>query len=162
LRYLAGYGPANVADMKAWSGMNRLKGVFERLRPRLRTFRDEQGTELFDLPDAPRPDPETPAPPRFLPQFDNALIGFADRSRVLPAANREGLFGSGGALLSGTVLVDGFVRARWTGEAKRGSATLTVTPFKRLSKRNATAVGREAERLLAFVAPDARERLVNL
>jgi hypothetical protein len=162
LRYLAAYGPASVADMKAWAGMNRLGPVFERLRPRLRTFRDERGTELFDLPDAPRPDPATPAPPRFLPEFDNAVLGFADRSRVLPAANKDGLFSRGGALLTGTVLVDGFVRARWTAKAARRRATLTVTPFKKLSKRNAVAVGREGERLLRFVAPDAREHIVNL
>jgi Winged helix DNA-binding domain len=157
LRYLAGYGPASVADMKVWAGLNRLGDVFERLRPRLETFRDENGVELFDLPDAPRPDAATPAPPRFLPEYDNALIGFADRSRVVPPGNREGLMTSGG-LLTGTVLVDGFVRARWAAEVKRSTATLRVEAFKRLSKRNAAAVGREAARLLAFVAPDAADR----
>jgi len=161
LRYLAGYGPASVADMKLWAGMNRLGDVFERLRPRLRTFRDPNGIELFDLPDAPRPDADTPAPPRFLPEYDNALIGFADRSRVVPPANSGGLLARG-ALLTGTVLVDGFLRARWTADMKRSSARLDVEPFRRLSKRSAAAVGREGGRLLAFVAPEAADPHVRI
>jgi hypothetical protein len=161
LRYLAGYGPASIGDMKVWSGMNRLADVFERLRPDLRTFRDENGVELFDLPDAPRPDPATPAPPRFLPEYDNALIGFADRSRVLPPENRAGVLTRGG-LLTGTVLVDGFVRARWTAGVKRKEAELAVEPFRALSKRSAAAVGREGERLLGFVAPESADREVRI
>lgn len=159
LRYLAGYGPASIADMAVWSGMTRLGPVFERLRPELETFCDENGTELFDLPHAPRPDPGTPAPPRFLPEFDNALIGFADRSRVVPEANREGLMDRGG-LLTGTVLVDGFVRARWSATVAKRRASLEVAPFRRLAKRHAAAVAREAERLLAFVAPETPARAV--
>ena len=78
------FGPASVLDLQNWSGLTRLKAVFERLRPELLTVRDEQGRELFDLPDAPRPDPDVPAPVRFLGEYDNALLGHADRRRIIP------------------------------------------------------------------------------
>jgi hypothetical protein len=117
LRYLAAFGPASVADAGTWSRITGLREVFERLRPQLMTFRDERGRELFDLPDAPRPDPETPAPARFLPEYDNVLLSDDDRSRFAGEP-----FSAEGPV-HGTVLVDGFVAGVW---ALDGS-TLTVT-----------------------------------
>jgi hypothetical protein len=99
-------------DVQTWSGLTRLREVVDRLRPRLRTFRDEHGVELFDLPDALRPDADTPAPPRFLPEYDNVLLSHADRSRIILDGRNPPLFPGNGAAL-GTVLVDGFLRGTW-------------------------------------------------
>ncbi len=132
--------------------MSGLREVTERLRPRLRTFRNGAGHELFDLPDAPRPDPDTPAPPRFLPFYDNVLLSHADRSRVIPDG-RLHVFTNEGLLL-GTVLLDGFLRLRWKVVRDRAKATLTIEPFQRLRTPDRTALAEEGARLLAFFAHD--------
>jgi hypothetical protein len=151
MRYLAAFGPATVRDVQTWSGLTRLREVMERLRPGLRSFRDEHGNELLDLPDAPRPDPETPAPPRFLPEYDNVLLSHADRSRIITDGRRPPLFpGSGGVL--GTVLIDGFFRGTWKITSHRGSATLLIEPFEPLQEPDRTALAEEGERLVRFVA----------
>jgi Winged helix DNA-binding domain len=111
LRYLAAFGPASVADARTWSGIAGLREVFERLRPRLRTFRDERGRELFDVPDAPFPDPDTPAPVRFLPEYDNVALSHDDRSRII-GPDWPGQPTPGPKWI-GSVLVDGFYSARW-------------------------------------------------
>ena len=152
LRYLAAFGPASVMDIQAWSWLTRLRSVVEDLRPRLRTFRDEAGKELFDLPDAPRPSPDTPAPVRFLPQFDNLLLSHADRSRVVRDAFRQRLLSNGNQTF-GTVLVDGFVAATWKLLRGKGPATLRITPLEPLGTADAAAVETEGARLLAMVAP---------
>jgi hypothetical protein len=152
LRYLGAFGPASPADMRAWSGL-AMRPAFERLRPRLRVFRDEKGTELFDLPSAPRPRGDAPAPVRFMPDYDNILLAHADRTRVMPAGRHLGMFNSNG-VIQGSVLVDGFVRAMWHPRKSGETTTLTVTPFLRpLSPPERSSVGEEAERLLEFLAP---------
>ncbi|MET7686357.1 winged helix DNA-binding domain-containing protein [Streptomyces sp. NPDC005423] len=142
LRYLAAFGPASVRDMQTWAGLTRLREVFERLRPELVTFRDPNGTELFDLPDAPRPAADTPAPPRFLPEFDNLLLSHADRTRVVPPAYRGRA--SQGNVAHRTLLVDGFLAGVW----KLDGRELVVEPFGRLSGAQREAVAGEGARML--------------
>jgi hypothetical protein len=150
-RHLGAFGPASVKDAQTWCGLTRLNRVFERLRPNLVTFRDERGTELFDLPDAPRPDPATPAPPRFLPEFDNLILSHADRTRVIAEEYRQALVSRNG-MVPAVVLLDGFVRATWRTERSRGKATLVIEPFETLSRGDREALTEEGERLLGFVA----------
>jgi hypothetical protein len=154
LRYFGAFGPASVLDAQVWSGLTALGHAIERLRPRLRSFRDERGRELLDLPNAPRPDSATEAPPRFLPEFDNVLLAYVDRSRILAPEHRGKAFGSGG-LMTGTVLIDGFVGARWKMQPERGAATLTIHPFARLARHDRESLVDEGTRFLAFVAADA-------
>jgi hypothetical protein len=146
VRYLAAFGPATTNDIQMWSGLTRLRAVTERLRPRLRTFRDERGNELFDLPDAPRPDPDTPVSPRFLPEYDNALASHADRTRIIADGYRARVF------TLGSVLVDGFVCGAWKIRRERRAATLTIQLFHALPSDDRTALEEEGARLLAFAA----------
>jgi hypothetical protein len=152
LRYLAAYGPSTVMDVQAWCGRTRLREIVERLRPRLRTFRDEHGRELFDVPDGPLPDPETPAPPRFMPEYDNALLGYADRSRIMDDTTRKLTLRENGNV--STVLVDGFVRAVWKLSTQRKTATLAIEPIEPLSDVDQATVSEEGAQLLRFMAGD--------
>ncbi|MEU2760483.1 MULTISPECIES: winged helix DNA-binding domain-containing protein [unclassified Streptomyces] len=158
LRYLGAFGPASVMDFQSWAGLTRTREVFERLRPGLRTFRDERGAELFDLPDAPRPDPGTPAPPRFLPEFDNVLLGHADRTRVIPEVNK-GRNGKGKQTY-GSVLVDGFLDALWRVDREGGTAVLTVQPLRRPTRAQRTEITEEAAGMLT-VMTDATDHEVR-
>jgi hypothetical protein len=162
LRYLAAFGPASTADIRTWSWLGALREVLERLRPKLRTYRDERGRELFDLPDAPLPDPETPAPLRFLPEYDNIGLSHADRTRVIPDELRFLTFpGSGG--IPGSVLVDGFLRATWRLKRDGGRATLTVTPLgRRLAASDRHEATDEGAALLAFLVPDAEATEIRI
>ena len=153
LRYLAAFGPSSVADIRAWSWLTAVREVVDRLRPRLMTFRNESGVELFDLPDAPRPDAETPSPVRFLPEYDNLVLSHADRSRVLPEAFRKR-----GAIGAPTFLVDGFVSGTWRLRMDDGTARLAIAPYEKLAAHARDEVIAEAGRLAAFLAPDASRR----
>ena len=154
LRYLAAFGPATPADAQAWSGLQGLREVFERLRPKLVTFRDEGKRELFDLPGAPRPDENTPAPARFVADFDNLVLAHADRRRVLADAHRGSVV-TKNLLVRATVLVDGVVAGIWKVERKKAMATLVIEAFVKLAKKDRAALEEEGERLLRFVEPDA-------
>ena len=142
LRYLGAFGPASVKDMQTWAGLTRLRDAFERLRPGLVTFRDESGVELFDLPDAPRPDADTPAPPRFLPEFDNLLLSHEDRTRVVPA-DLKGRSWQGNQAYR-TLLVDGFLAGLWRLEEDM----VTIELFGELTRAQREDVVQEAERML--------------
>ncbi|CAL9595990.1 winged helix DNA-binding domain-containing protein [Streptomyces sp. enrichment culture] len=149
LRYLAAFGPASVKDFQTWSGLTRTRPAFERLRPRLLTFRDENGVELFDLPDAPRPDPDTPAPPRFLPEFDNLLLSHADRTRVIPPADRGRTWQANTFYCP--LLVDGFLAGVW----RIVDGALVVEPFRELTGRQRAQVAEEGARMLGTLHGEA-------
>ncbi|SEE71143.1 Winged helix DNA-binding domain-containing protein [Streptomyces sp. 3213] len=149
LRYLAAFGPASVKDMQTWAGLTRLREAFERLRPRLVTFYDSNGVELFDLPDAPRPAADTPAPPRFLPEFDNLLLSHADRTRVVPAEYWGRAWQ--GNVAHRTLLVDGFLAGVW--KLDEGQGHLVVEPFGKLTKVQRDEVTAEGARMLDTMHP---------
>lgn len=151
LRYLAAFGPASVKDMQTWARLTRMRDVFERLRPRLRTFRDEHGVELFDLPDAPRPDPATPAPARFLPEYDNLLLSHADRGRVIPAEYKGRTWE--GNQSHCVFLLDGFLAGVWKlrEDARAGTAVLTIEPFGKPSRAQRDELTEEAERMMTRI-----------
>ena len=152
LRYLGAFGPATPGDVAAWSRLTGFREIVERLRPRLRPFRDERGRELYDLPDAPRPDPDTPAPPRFLPEYDNVLLSHADRTRLVSQDHRSWIFNTP-APVHGTVLHDGFMAGTWSIDRDDG-AVLTIRPVVSLSKRATAALEAEGRRMLRFLEPD--------
>jgi len=159
LRYLAAFGPATVADFATYTRLTRLRPVFERLGPQLRTWKDETGRELFDLADGPITDADVPAPVRFLPEYDNVLLSHADRSRVTSGLPRElyppDIHGIG------HVLVDGRVQATWRRE-KAKDATRIVIAHAGLTKRHQSAVEAEARRAVAVLVQGAPEGEVVL
>ena len=157
LRYLAVFGPALPADVQSWSGLAAIREVLDRLLPRLRMFHDERGRELFDVPRAPLPDPSTLAPVRFLPEYDNVLLGHKDRSRIV-APDVPGWTDIGW----GAVLVDGYPAARWRLVTEDGGATLRIERFRSLRAAERTDLADEAKRLLAFLATDAEPRDVRV
>ena len=148
-RYLAAYGPAATADVRAWSGLAGLPAAVAAVRGELVSFRDERGRELLDLPDAPRPDPDTSVPIRFLPAFDNAVLGYDDRTRIIDDEHR-GLSITGARF----VLVDGRVAGTWTVE----DDTVTVAPLRRLSRAERDSVLAEGQALALFLSDKESDR----
>jgi hypothetical protein len=151
LRYLAAFGPATVADIRTWSGLTGVRLAIDRLRPRLRSFRDEQDRELLDVADGPLPDPATPAPPRFLPDFDNAVLAHADRTRIVGDQGRRR------SAMPKTFLVDGFVGGSWRLIRSRRIYALEVSPWEPIAREDRIALAEEGMRLLAFIAAGAED-----
>ena len=154
LRYLAAFGPATPADAQNWSGLQNLSDSFEALRPKLKTFADQRGRELFDLPDAPRPAAATPAPARFLPDWDTLVMGHADRTRVIDDAYRKKI-ATNNLQVTATFLVDGRVAGTWKLERRKTAAALVMTPFERLSRAARAELEEEGQALLRFAEPEA-------
>jgi hypothetical protein len=160
-RYLAAFGPATPADAQAWSGIQSLRTVFEELRSELVTMRDERKRELFDLPDAPRPDEDTPAPVRFIPDYDNVVLGHKDRSRIIEDEHRPRI-STANLQIRATYLVDGRVAGTWKIDRSRQAATLVLEPFGRLTKKTSKELEREAGPLLAFMEPNATTHAIRV
>jgi hypothetical protein len=145
--YLRAFGPASAQDVAQWAGLQRTGPITETLAGMgLRTFRDERGKVLYDLPRAPLPDPETPAPPRLVPRYDNLVLSHADRTRILGDVPVSRIV-TKNALVHATILVDGFAVGTWQLEKGR----VRLEPFSRLARATTAALRADAERLEAFV-----------
>jgi Winged helix DNA-binding domain len=147
-RYLAAFGPATPGDATAWSGVGGMRPLFEQMRDELRVFRDEAGRELFDIPGGELPPADTEVPVRFLPEFDNTLLGHRDRTRVIANEHRPLVYLTAGRMV-GTVLLDGFAAAAW--RVKDGE--VAIEPFRKLTKAEKAAIAPEAEALRAWLKP---------
>jgi hypothetical protein len=156
-RYLGAFGPASVMDAQAWCGLTRLREVFDRLRPELVMFRDDGGRELFDLPDAPRPDPAIPSPVRYLYDYDNILLSHADRTRMFHPGGTRPVDTRDNEPLS-AFLVDGLVSGLWRVRREKGRASLVLDPMVRLAPADAAALEEEGDRLLAFLTDGTGDR----
>lgn len=156
LRYLGAFGPASVADMRAWSGWKGLQEVINAAQVPLRRFRSEHGRLLLDLPEAPLADAGLPAPVRFLPEYDNVHFAYQDRERINPHRFPVPLAPGNGAAM-GTFLADGGFAGVWRRRlsADRRSATLAVRAYRPLSATERTEIHQEGRALLDFLAPDA-------
>jgi hypothetical protein len=158
-RHLRAFGPAGAEDVAGWIGWRvpPVRAALERLTPELVRLEDERGRPLFDLPDAPRPQAETPAAPRLLAAFDSVLLAYASgrRARILPDAHREAVYERANLKIRPTFLIDGLVAGTWSIEVRRREATLTLRALQRLARGQRSALEREAERLVQALHPDA-------
>ena len=152
-RYLAAYGPASINDMQAWCRLTKLSAEFKALEKELVVFEGEDGRVLYDLPDAPRPDADTPAPVRFLPLYDNAYLGYDNRRRMLDEADmkRLNLFSD----FKPAALIDGVIAAGWVVSRKKGVARLEIEPYHKVTKAQRREVETEGETFLRFMEEDA-------
>jgi hypothetical protein len=155
-RYLGAFGPASAKDVQAWSGVGGMKAALDGMRDELTVLADSRGRELFDLADAPRPGADVPAPPRFLPEFDNLVLAHDDRSRVIADEHRP-LVTTKNLRVKATFLLDGVVAGTWTIAVKRKVATLSIAPFGSVPKRALEPLTAEGEALLRFAEPEAKE-----
>jgi hypothetical protein len=154
-RYLAAFGPATVTDIQTWSGLAKLREPVEKLKPELVTYRDEKRRELLDVPGGLLLDADTPAPVRFLPDFDNILLSHSDRTRVISEDHRSKVY-LAGLRVAATYLVDGFVAGVWRIEKAKPAATLVIEPIDPLDEQTRAALIDEGERLLRFVEAGAK------
>jgi hypothetical protein len=148
VRYFTAFGPAGTADVQTWSGLSRLGEVVERLAPQLIRFKSERGQILYDLPDAPRPDPETPAPVRLIAPFDNIVLSHADRTRITSDEHRKRLFSSKNGMVPGALLVDGYVAGWWELVGKGEATSILVHPYTEPASDAVDAIAAEGGRLL--------------
>jgi hypothetical protein len=151
-RYLAAFGPGTVTDIQAWSGLTGIRAVIERIRDDLVVYRNERGQELLDVPNAPLPEDDTPAPVRFLPGFENALLSHKDRTRIVSEQRRKAIGANNGLFLA-TYLVDGFVKGTWTAEKEKDRVTVTLKPFESHSGETLDALEDEACGLVSLLHP---------
>jgi hypothetical protein len=160
LRYLAAFGPATARDMQTWSGIAKLDGAFQRLRPKLAVFRGDGSRELFDIPTASRPAEDTPAPVRFVAGFDNIVLAHADRKRIIADEHRPRVSLKNLQVLP-TFLVDGFVAGVWDVAIRKKTAALTLAPFRPLTRKVQRELTEEGELLVQFLAPHAAQHEVH-
>lgn len=161
IRYLTAFGPATIMDAQSWSGLSRLGAVFETLRDGLVVFHDDNGRELFDVPDAPRPRSSSTAPVRFLPEFDNVLLAYKDRRRIIADAYKSRVYPNNG-MIQPTILVDGFVEGKWKIVANEKRATLSIEAFRRMTKSEVASIEEEGESLLQFLIGSAKARDIRV
>jgi hypothetical protein len=155
LRHLAAFGPASVKDVQSWAGMAGLRDAAHGLAGRLVELRGEDGTRLLDLPDAPRPSGDVTAPVRFLPEYDNTILGHADRSRLIADEHRKRVYLPAGRVRA-TILIDGFVSGTWRVERTSDTTAVVVEPFARLRREARAELAGEGERLALFIGDGER------
>ncbi|MGA7704766.1 MAG: winged helix DNA-binding domain-containing protein [Solirubrobacteraceae bacterium] len=164
IAHLGAFGPAAAADVACWTGARvpTVRALLEGMGEQLVAFEDETGRTLYDLPQAPRPDPDTPAPPRLLGAFDSSLLAYAvkRRTRIVPESLREVVYDKGNLRIQPTILLNGLVAGTWSVEARRGQATLTLRPAGKLKRADRAALTGEAEGLLEGLYADTKGRRV--
>jgi winged helix DNA-binding protein len=156
-RFLAAFGPATLADVAKFAGQvpARVRPTLERIAPTLRIFNDEEGRLLYDLPRAPRPESDVTAPVRFVPRYDELLISYQHRDRVIAPAHRRAVY-SKNAIVEAVVMADGFAVGTWGLVRAKNEAVLRVAPFGALASRDRVAIEAEGQDLVGFLAPDAK------